>query len=366
MRVTQFALALLLPALLAGCQGDEALPDVTADSASSPASESARAKFEPVDGVLVFVGQDNASVGGNAPHQDGYVDHIGVPAGITHYVYFAEGVENNFGYAFDIGTIDGLDKETTWAAGPMCMRCYLESEPLAGTVVHLSISMEFGSEERVAGGDYDHLIRELANFLEEFSHVPFLIRIGYEFDGPWNGYDPESFQIAWRRIVDGLRKAGPDNFATVMASSSMSTPREVWDSYYPGDDYVDWLGYSYWSNVANDENVLALAREKSKPVMIAETTPRGFFLGQLGGLVWWDWFAVLFDHIEANADVIKAVSYINADWDSQEMWTGWGDSRIQVNAEVRSLWLEKMAEPLYLHGTDGTYDAIGFASTALE
>ena len=83
----------------------------------------------------------------------------------------------------------------------LCMRCYLESDTCEGTAVHLSISMEFNSEDSVASGDYDHLIRELAAFLQEFSHVPFYIRIGYEFDGFW-----------------------------------------------PGDEYVDWIGYSFWYN----------------------------------------------------------------------------------------------------------------------
>ena len=57
------------------------------------------AKYEPPQGrVLVFVGQDNKSVGGTDKWSDGYVDHIGMPAGITHYVYFTEGHTNEFGF----------------------------------------------------------------------------------------------------------------------------------------------------------------------------------------------------------------------------------------------------------------------------
>jgi len=41
------------------------------------------AKYEPPQGrVLVFIGQDNKSVGGNGPYVDGYVDKVVVPAGI--------------------------------------------------------------------------------------------------------------------------------------------------------------------------------------------------------------------------------------------------------------------------------------------
>ena len=324
----------------------------------------AQGLFAPPEGkVLVFVGQDNKSVGGTKDYQNGYVDHVGVPAGITHYVYFAEGKDNSFGFTFDHGSVDGLNKQTTWGAGPMCMVCYLESGTFANTLVHLSISMEFDSEQEIAEGKHEHLIDELAVFLKRYAHVPFLLRIGYEFDGSWNHYEPDAFKLAWRRIVDGLRGAGADNFATVLASSRHHIKREVWDAYWPGDDYVDWIGYSFWSNEARHPVALELAREKGLPVFIAEITPRGFWLAQTnGGMIWQDWFAVLFDHIEQNKDVIRAISYINTHWDADPMWKGkgWGDSRIETNLELKKRWSEKMAESMYLHSPVGVYDLIGF------
>ena len=63
-----------------------------------------------------------------------------------------------------------------------------------------------------------------------------------------------------------------------------------------------------------------IAREWGKPVFIAEITPRGFFLGQASGNVWTDWYEALFDHIEEHPDMIKAISYINTDWDAEPMW----------------------------------------------
>jgi hypothetical protein len=320
------------------------------------------AKYEPPQGrVLVFVGQDNKSVGGTDKWSDGYVDHIGMPAGITHYVYFTEGHTNEFGFTFDEGHVDGMLSETTWGAGPMCMDCYLSDEDFKGIVVHLSISMEFGSEDKIATGEYDHLILELADYLTKYQHMPFLIRIGYEFDGSWNDYDPENFKLAWRRIVDGLRERNVDNFATVMASSRRHLPIETWETYWPGDNYVDWIGYSYWANETPHPLALDFARAKNKPVFIAETTPRGFFLNMLqDGQVWNDWFQILLDHIEENDDVIKAVSYINTHWDADPMWSGWGDSRIETNAKVKQKWLETMQQERYIHQTEGTYDLIGF------
>ena len=317
--------------------------------------------------VLVLVGQDNESVGGNGDWQNGYVDTIGKPAGITHYIYFTEGKTNSFGGKFAKGTVDGLNSISNWKAGPMCMRCYLESKPLQNTLIHLSISMEHDDEPLVAKGDYDHNIQELLEFMQEFSHFPFLLRIGYEFEGSWNSYEPKPFIAAWRRIVDTLRANDVRNFATVLASSTVETKPATWETYWPGDDYVDWIGYSYWANGSYDEAALAFARKKRLPVLIAETTPRGFYLDLPGSEnVWTDWFEHFFRHVEKNDDVIKGISYINANWNEQLMWQnrGWGNTQLQDNPKLRAFWLKKISEPRYLHGTDNIYRAIGFNPTS--
>ena len=66
---------LLLAALLAATT---ALAAGTASAASPGPRPEASGRFEPDHGqVLVFIGQDNASVGGNAGYRDGYVDRVG-------------------------------------------------------------------------------------------------------------------------------------------------------------------------------------------------------------------------------------------------------------------------------------------------
>lgn len=330
----------------------------------------ALAKFEPPEGkVLVFIGQDNESVGGTQKWSNGYIDNVGMPAGITHYVYMTENKENNFGFTLHGNIIDGLEAETTWGSGPMCLTCYLESPNLDKSIIHLSISMEYGAEKSIALGQADHLLSQLSTYIAKYDKHPFLIRIGYEFEGKWNDYNAAYFVLAWRRIVDSLRDNGVDNFATVFASSTYALPREKWEEYWPGDDYVDWIGYSYWTNKSASPIALEFAQEKGKPVFIAETTPRGFWLDKASGnLIWSDWYAQLFDHIERYPDLIKAVSYINTHWDAVPMWTGWGDTRIELNEELKAKWLEKMSDENYIHGTsqktvhgtENTFDLIRF------
>ena len=60
---------------------------------------------------------------------------------------------------------------------------------------------------------------------------------------------------------------------------------------------------------------LEFARRVKKPVFIAEATPRGIFFDKEDPeKIWNTWFKKFFEHIEQNKDVIRAASYINADW----------------------------------------------------
>lgn len=330
------------------------------------------AKFAPPEGkVLVFAGQDNESVGGTAKYRDGYVDNVGIPGGITHYVYFSEGWTNKFDRTFAKGTIGGLNTEIEWAAGPMDMKAYVDSPLLDRCVMHLSISMEGNGEDKLADGSADHLIDELVKFVGDHSDHPFLIRIGYEFDGKWNGYDAENFKGAFRRIVDKLREAKLTNFEIVFASSAQVKPGQF-EEYDPGADYYGWVGYSWW-NLGSDRQpagdkastdalpALEFARKVGKPVFIAEASAKKFYFDkQEGKEVWDQWFEALFRHIEENKDIVRAVSYINADWDSQDMWDGWGQTRIDTDAYVKQKWQEKMADPMFINADDNPFKIIGF------
>ncbi len=319
------------------------------------------ARFTPPPGkILVFAGQDNESVGGTLKHRDGYVDNVGVPAGITHYVYFAEGWTNDFNRTFAMGKVAGLNTETEWASGPMNQKAYLDSPTLDRCIMHLSISMEGNSEDKVADGSYDHLIDELVDFVRNHPKHPFLIRIGYEFDGNWNGYDPKNFKLAFQRIVKALQVAKLTNYATVYASSSGATP-EQFIEYDPGNQYYEWVGYSWWGGDKDGQAALDFARKVGKPIFIAEATPRGIFFGKQDHReIWNTWFAKFFAHIEANKDVVRAISYINANWDAQDMWDGWGQSRLETAPYLKSKWLEKMAEPKFVNASDKPFGMIGF------
>ena len=59
--------------------------------------------------------------------------------------------------------------------------------------------------------------------------------------------------------------------------------------------------------------------------------------------------------MESNPDVVKAFSYINADWPSEAMWQGDTvifskiDARLQINPDITVKWKEKMKTERYIH-----------------
>ena len=103
----------------------------------------------------------------------------------------------------------------------------------------------------------DEQIAELAEFLGNYPEIPFFVRPGYEFELQYAGANisAQAYAGAFQRIVDGLRDPSiltlenprviegvGDNTAFVFSSASVNTPFDLWLEYYPGNDYVDWLG----------------------------------------------------------------------------------------------------------------------------
>jgi beta-mannanase len=57
------------------------------------------------------------------------------------------------------------------------------------------------------------------------------------------------------------------------------------EAWYPGDQYVDWVGLSYFTpqdcNWSAVNEVVQFARAHNKPVMICESAPQRYDIGDL-------------------------------------------------------------------------------------
>jgi hypothetical protein len=203
-------------------------------------------------------------------------------------------------------------------------------------------------DAQVAAGGYDSQISELVHFLINLGR-PAYIRIGYEFNGNWNGYRPATYIAAFRRITNAIRAAGLNEVAIVW-DISLDGDRNYLQ-WYPGDAYVDWWGVDIYSSSdftnSTGEQFLSDALAHRKPVMIGESTPR--YVGVLGGQTSWNnWFVGYFDYIRNHA-VIKSFNYINWNWAPFPQWANWGDAQLQDNSVVAANYSSAVKDPVFLN-----------------
>lgn len=225
--------------------------------------------------------------------------------------------------------------------------------PQIGLALTYDGSPEWCYDEEVAAGKHDAALDAFCADLQEYGR-PVFLRIGYEFNGSWNGYRPEPFKAAWRHICRKLSEHRLDQVARVWCYAPDEADN-VWAPYYPGDELVDWWGIDLFSSGHMTQPDTAAFLEEAaahgRPVMIGESTPR--YCGvQDGEKSWQTWFEPYFDLIHSHGQ-IKAFCYINWDWSEYPKWHDWGDGRIQQNREVLEHYRRELASSYYRHITAG-------------
>ena len=266
-----------------------------------------KTKFVPASNhVLLIVGQDLGAVGGISGY-GGYVEGVGiVPGGVTTYT--------------PLPGLNGLKNLVNWGSGDVSAQKIVESETFRNSVLAIGLYM-VDKAGIIAAGKADASIEELGHWIQSLGNRPVFLRVGYEFEGSWNHYNPADYIGAFRRIKDKFKDLGVTNCAFVWQSAGIdqgATGNLM--QYYPGDDYVDWCAYSYFQ--PSPAGMLSIARAHHKPVMIAEATPNRFDVASMdGNSAWNGWYSGLIRHIYENSDVIKALAYINVDWKNQPQWS---------------------------------------------
>jgi len=145
----------------------------------------------------------------------------------------------------------------------------------------------------IASGKFDADLAKWARQAAAFK-TPIIAEWGTEMNGEWfqwnakwNGRNKGAarFAATYRRIIDISRANGATNIIWVFHVNWADGPPRAWnrmEKYYPGDEYIDWLGISLYSMQAPyeteptafaqiDQTMRRLHKmAPSKPVIIAE------------------------------------------------------------------------------------------------
>jgi hypothetical protein len=136
----------------------------------------------------------------------------------------------------------------------------------------------------IAAGKWDALVRERAVAAAALRH-PLFVRFASEFNGEWSGISgrQRDFVAAWRHLVKLFRRAGAENVRWVWCPYALRprTRNENWRTYWPGGEYVDWIGmdgynwgssrpWSSWQSFGEIFEGLYADYARRKPIMICE------------------------------------------------------------------------------------------------
>lgn len=180
------------------------------------------ARFEPVEGCLIgaYIDKDprlttHRSVDGRIHADPLEFDAI---VGKKHAMYF-----------FYLGYGSRFPKN--WVA----------ELKARGKIVHIALEPNEGLD-KVRDDEYlNQLAKDMAA-----SGATIFLRYASEMNGAWVAYtgNPQKYKEKWRLVYNVVKRHAPN---VVMVWCPYTTPSENIDSYYPGDEYVDWVGVNMYN-----------------------------------------------------------------------------------------------------------------------
>jgi hypothetical protein len=222
----------------------------------------------------------------------------------------------------------------------------------------------------IIDGNFDGELRKWASDAKRLK-IPMVVEFGPEMNGdwfPWSGIlngggkrdaygdvkyvdGPERFKDAYRHIINLFKKQGVHNITWAfhafppLEKSENSELYKKWNNiknYYPGDDYIDWIGLSVYGAVEPDSEWTSFTEilDKAYPLIagISADKPLAVFefgvaehphLGNKS-----NWIKEALESLDAGRyPRIKAISY----WD--EMWKYDSTDKVidlRINSSIKS------------------------------
>ncbi|MBX3039641.1 MAG: hypothetical protein KF789_02895 [Bdellovibrionaceae bacterium] len=159
--------------------------------------------------------------------------------------------------------------------------------------------------QKIIDGEFDEGLRTWARSARD-SGTAIMIEFGPEVNGdwfPWNGRwnggssrdrygdptwpdGPERFRDAYRQVIQIFREEKALNITWILHVDVAWTPQASWNHmkfYYPGDDYIDWIGLSVFGRQLPKNNwILFPSMLKSFLKQIEETSEKPVLISEFG------------------------------------------------------------------------------------
>ena len=232
-------------------------------------------------------------------------------------------------------------------------------------LLYLNFEGEGSDCAKVVSGAYDAGLNETFAYLNTLS-CPVFVRIGGEMNVWSTQAKPADYIAAYRHVVDIARSRAP-RAAMVFSPNYSSGNRVDMDIYYPGDQYVDWVGvslyYDRWSHTGdtaqdefygvgaygdallNVQQVVNLSRLHHKPVIVTEGGSCNKFKGTDNSAWAADRMERAYAFLPMVYPEIKAI--ISSDYG--DSWSG-VDYTFYTNPTVTAAYRRGVASnPTYLH-----------------
>lgn len=234
------------------------------------------------------------------------------------------------------------------------------------------------------GNDFKGLILErmdyvtyLADFLSQYNKVKYYIRFGAEMDIWSTRVNPDEFKQAFRKVSDIIHSKLKN--AAMVFSPNMVSPWDVnVNDFYPGDDYVDWVGTSlymtkYFLGTKNDinnkeakdneavfgagdyanpvvclENIVALYGSK-KPIMISESGASHFIRSYNENATNWaiNKLKAIYSYLPMVYPQVKLIMHFD-----KVMPNEVNDYSLVQNSEIEDVYKELVKLPHFIQNTD--------------
>lgn len=142
-------------------------------------------------------------------------------------------------------------------------QAWVDSVIAAGAVPHIAFEPNNGLD----AVEDDSYLREFA-LAAHATGVPIFLRYASEMNGTWAEYsgNPQQYIEKWRLVHDVMEEEAPN---VAMVWTVFTFPEQSIISYYPGDEYVDWVGVNIY-NVVYHNNDLRNRGDKEDPLKLLD------------------------------------------------------------------------------------------------